>query len=110
MNVFFSMMEAKWFAAYFSEIDTKTENRSSDFFSKNLNQLQMAPGKGLMKGFIDMVFRSNDQYFLVDWKSNFLGNQLANYKQTILTKVMLSALALRWIAVRTVPLLLKRIV
>ena len=57
-------------------------------FSKSLDQLQMAPGEGLMKGFIDMVFRSNDRYFLVDWKSNFLGNQLADYKQNILTKVM----------------------
>ena len=41
-----------------------------------------------MKGFIDMVFWSNNRYFLVDWKSNFLGNQLADYKQNILTKVM----------------------
>lgn len=57
-------------------------------FSKKLDQLQMAPGEGLMKGFIDMVFWSNNRYFLVDWKSNFLGNQLADYKQNILTKVM----------------------
>ena len=57
-------------------------------FPRDLSQLEMAPGKGLMKGFIDMVFRSDNRYFLVDWKSNFLGNQLADYRENILAEVM----------------------
>lgn len=35
--------------------------------------------RGLMKGFIDLVFRFQDRYFLVDYKSNYLGPNPADY-------------------------------
>ena len=36
-------------------------------------------GKSLLKGFIDLVFQINDKYYLLDWKSNWLGNSDEDY-------------------------------
>jgi exodeoxyribonuclease V beta subunit len=41
-----------------------------------------------MKGFMDMVFRFEDRYYLVDWKSNFLGASVEDYSPENLTKAM----------------------
>jgi exodeoxyribonuclease V beta subunit len=35
--------------------------------------------QGFMRGFIDLIFEHNGQYFLVDYKSNRLGNHLKDY-------------------------------
>jgi len=35
--------------------------------------------QGIMKGFIDMVFRDDDRYYIVDYKSNHLGNRFEDY-------------------------------
>ena len=32
-----------------------------------------------MRGFIDLLFRFKDRYYLVDWKSNWLGNRPSDY-------------------------------
>jgi exodeoxyribonuclease V beta subunit len=32
-----------------------------------------------MKGFIDLVFEADGRYYLVDYKSNWLGNKYADY-------------------------------
>ncbi len=34
---------------------------------------------GLMHGFIDLVFRHNGKYYILDWKSNYLGSSLSDY-------------------------------
>ena len=44
-----------------------------------LDRLAFDPVQGFLKGFIDLVFRFEDRYYLVDWKSNWLGNQLDDY-------------------------------
>lgn len=44
--------------------------------------------RGLMKGFIDLVFRFQGRYFLVDYKSNYLGTSLADYGPEALTACM----------------------
>ena len=41
-----------------------------------------------MKGYIDLVFRFKDRFYLIDWKSNFLGPRIQDYRQTVLTRVM----------------------
>jgi exodeoxyribonuclease V beta subunit len=33
------------------------------------------PLQGFLKGFIDLVFRIEGRYHIVDWKSNLLGNR-----------------------------------
>lgn len=39
------------------------------------------PPGGLMNGFIDLVVRQNGTYYLLDYKSNFLGKKLEDYTQ-----------------------------
>ncbi len=38
-----------------------------------------APVQGMLKGFIDLVFEFEGRYYLVDWKSNLLGNRVEDY-------------------------------
>ncbi|MDE3208134.1 MAG: hypothetical protein KGL58_04755, partial [Pseudomonadota bacterium] len=35
--------------------------------------------QGFMKGFMDLVYESGGRYYLVDYKSNWLGNQVSDY-------------------------------
>ncbi len=37
--------------------------------------------EGVMHGFIDLLFRHKGKYYILDWKSNFLGNKLEDYKR-----------------------------
>ncbi len=34
-----------------------------------------------MKGFIDLVFQFRGRFYIVDWKSNFLGNKVEDYSR-----------------------------
>ncbi|WP_118795098.1 exodeoxyribonuclease V subunit beta [Haemophilus influenzae] len=51
--------------------------------------LQFEQIQGMVRGSIDLVFRYNGKYYLVDYKSNFLGSTLADYNQEALKKEML---------------------
>jgi exodeoxyribonuclease V beta subunit len=44
--------------------------------------------QGMMKGYIDLVFRSGDRFYLLDWKSNYLGPALEDYAIGRLPEVM----------------------
>lgn len=44
--------------------------------------------QGMMTGLIDLVFEKNGQYFLVDYKSNFLGTTPDDYSHAHLTEAM----------------------
>lgn len=35
--------------------------------------------QGLMTGFVDLVFKHQGKYYILDWKSNHLGNSVENY-------------------------------
>ena len=41
-----------------------------------------------MKGYIDLVFRHAGRFYLVDWKSNHLGNRLEDYDAQALAAAM----------------------
>ena len=51
--------------------------------------LQFEQIQGMVRGSIDLVFRHNGKYYLVDYKSNFLGSSLTDYNQEALKKEML---------------------
>jgi len=53
-----------------------------------LERLGFKPHQGLMKGFIDLVFRQGDRHFLLDWKSNHLGDRPGDYCRDALDNVM----------------------
>jgi len=57
-------------------------------FPEALGRLQFAPVRGYLMGFMDMVFRVDGRFYLVDWKSNHLGDRLEDYHVEALAKVM----------------------
>jgi len=58
----------------------------------SIGKLTFAPVRGFMKGFIDMVFRWDGRFFLVDWKSNYLGPLAEDYGPESLKEAMVSEL------------------
>jgi exodeoxyribonuclease V beta subunit len=57
-------------------------------FCGNLEKLEFRPLRGFMKGYIDLVFQHEGRFYLVDWKSNYLGATLNDYDQTRLSQTM----------------------
>lgn len=57
-------------------------------FAGSLEDLEFSPVQGYMKGFMDLVFRHRDRYYLVDWKSNDLGPTADYYGRNELTAAM----------------------
>ena len=53
-----------------------------------LERLQFSPLQGYLKGFIDLLFYFDGRFYLLDWKSNHLGNKRQDYGQDKLLKVM----------------------
>ena len=47
-----------------------------------------SPVAGFMKGYIDLVFKQRDRFYLVDWKSNYLGPAPGSYRQEALQSAM----------------------
>jgi exodeoxyribonuclease V beta subunit len=43
---------------------------------------------GMMTGFIDLLFEHEGKYYILDWKSNFLGDQLHHYDQSAVMNAM----------------------
>lgn len=52
------------------------------------DRFQFDPVRGFMKGFIDLVFRFDGRYYLLDWKSNHLGNTPEAYSGPNLDRAM----------------------
>jgi exodeoxyribonuclease V beta subunit len=52
-----------------------TEHRAhfEGVLPSTIDRLKFRPMSGFMKGFIDLVFEHQDRFYLVDWKSNWLG-------------------------------------
>ena len=57
-------------------------------FPERIERLNFAPVRGFMRGFIDMIFQFQGQFYLVDWKSNLLGSGLEYYDQKGMAKAM----------------------
>jgi exodeoxyribonuclease V beta subunit len=56
--------------------------------AKWTDRLAFSPVKGFMRGFMDLVFQFDGRFYLVDWKSNFLGVGSTAYEQGALTEAM----------------------
>lgn len=46
---------------------------------------------GFMKGYIDMIFRYNGRYYIIDWKTNYLGSTYEDYCEDSLNQAMLKS-------------------
>jgi exodeoxyribonuclease V beta subunit len=53
-----------------------------------IGRLQFRPMSGFMKGFIDLLFEFEDKFYLVDWKSNWLGADLDSYARATIDAEM----------------------
>lgn len=60
----------------------------ADLPADPLERLTFAPMHGYLKGFIDVLFEHEGRYYLVDWKSNHLGDGPADYTPSRLARVM----------------------
>ena len=56
-------------------IDTGTGAR----LPSEIEQLRFDPVEGFMRGFVDMIFSWRGKFFIIDWKSNYLGDKKENY-------------------------------
>jgi exodeoxyribonuclease V beta subunit len=77
-----------------------TPQSFSDIFKENfhidlpeeipeqMGRLTFSPFRGFMKGFIDMVFHFMGKFYIVDWKTNFLGYERRDYNQSALMNEM----------------------
>lgn len=63
------------------------EERFVDFFLL-LNRLSFRQSRGMLQGFIDLVFTHNDRFYILDWKSNHLGMKTSDYTQDMMHESM----------------------
>ena len=44
--------------------------------------------KGMLKGFIDLTFEYRGRWYVLDYKSNWLGSEVSHYSREAMSKVM----------------------
>ncbi len=54
-----------------------------------MGSLRFDPVDGFLRGAIDLLFRVKDRYYLIDWKSNWLGSQSTDYGLEGMQRAML---------------------
>ena len=71
-----------------AKVVDKCANLASNVRTR-MGNLCFDPVEGFMRGFIDLLFRFKDRYYLVDWKSNWLGSRPADYGPEGMRRAML---------------------
>ncbi|WNY85878.1 exodeoxyribonuclease V subunit beta [Leclercia adecarboxylata] len=64
--------------------------REYDPLSRGCPPLDFRQVRGMLKGFIDLVFRHNGRYYLLDYKSNWLGENSEAYTPQAMARAMQS--------------------
>jgi exodeoxyribonuclease V beta subunit len=62
-----------------NDIFSDTSFNQYNFLEKKRGRLDFLTVRGFLKGFIDLIFKHEGRYFIVDWKSNFLGGSIDHY-------------------------------
>lgn len=57
-------------------------------FPQWIGSLRFHPVEGFMRGYIDLVFEHGDRFYLIDWKSNYLGSRPEDYGPEALAAAM----------------------
>ncbi len=60
-----------------------------DRLSQQAPALDFAPLRGMLKGFVDLIFEYQGRYYILDYKSNHLGSSLDDYSSDKLGQAML---------------------
>ncbi|BFM51113.1 exodeoxyribonuclease V subunit beta [Marinomonas sp. THO17] len=63
--------------------------RQHDPLSQRAPMIQDKALKGMLKGFIDLLFEWQGRYYVLDYKSNYLGDEFADYAPEHLAEAML---------------------
>lgn len=50
-------------------------------YAAQVRRLRFVPLAGFMKGYVDLVFRHDGRYYLADYKTNFLGETVGDYRR-----------------------------
>jgi len=58
-------------------------------FPESLTGLEFDVQQGFLRGFVDLVFESRGRFYLIDWKSNHLGESIEDYQKEALEQEML---------------------
>jgi exodeoxyribonuclease V beta subunit len=58
-------------------------------YAERASRMGFQPLKGFLRGFIDATFYDGERYYLVDYKSNFLGARQADYQPSALVEPMI---------------------
>ncbi len=53
-----------------------------------LNRLSFRQSRGMLQGFIDLIFTHNGRFYILDWKSNHLGMKTSDYNQDTMHESM----------------------
>ncbi|MCE0559087.1 exodeoxyribonuclease V subunit beta [Motilimonas sp. E26] len=61
-----------------------------DPLSQQAGALKFNQVQGMLKGFIDLTFEHQGKYYVLDYKSNHLGNQLSDYHQQAMAQGMIA--------------------
>jgi len=75
------LINPKTMGQVFGSFDDEKSHKS---YADMIKGLEFTPVKGMLRGFIDMVFKFDDMFYIIDWKSNFLGPSIEDYNQTAL--------------------------
>jgi exodeoxyribonuclease V beta subunit len=59
-------------------------------FDLQLERLTFSPANGFLKGYVDLIFEHQNRYFVLDWKSNYLGHRVEDYDQENIRQTMSS--------------------
>ncbi|AHH08602.1 exodeoxyribonuclease V subunit beta [Borrelia anserina] len=62
------------------KIDTKIHEEKS--LIKNYNKTNLILNEGYIKGIIDLIFKINNKVYILDYKTNYLGENLKDYNLT----------------------------
>ena len=85
---------------FYMPLQTMSRNRLHDIFARHrqeacygdfpekIDALTFGQLQGFMKGFVDLVFTRDDRFYIVDWKSNYLGAATTDYESPALARVM----------------------
>lgn len=63
-------------------------------FPGRIEELDFSPARGFMKGFVDLAFQFQGRFYIVDWKSNYLGNRVEDYSRERMIREMEGSLYL----------------
>lgn len=76
---------------HFPVKDINTEIITSTIRETNIEEVSELSISGFMKGFIDLIFRHQGKYYILDYKSNHLGDVIDDYDSDLLRKKITSS-------------------